>query len=147
MTMRNQPEPDLELQEKTATSSVDHDIQLTANLQGQKVVISVTAGSADPSLPYNSGQHRFVFGLIDNTGLGVAFGSLDTQDNCSICPPNAGENSRQIVGVTINNNLSSFTDNNRGSAMDVSYQWNFTCNDSSKLPITFDPIIKNGGGN
>jgi hypothetical protein len=30
--------------------------------------------------------------------------------------------------------------------MDVAYQWNFTCNDSSYLPITFDPIIRNGGG-
>jgi len=144
--MPNERGPDLELEEKTATTT-NQDVQLTANMQGQRVVISVTAGNAGPSLPFNSGQHRFTFGLIDNTGLGVQFSSLDTQDNCSTCPPNPGENSRQIVGVVINNYLSSFTDNNSGSAMDVSYQWNFRCNDQSKLPISFDPIIKNGGGN
>jgi hypothetical protein len=146
MKMGHEPEPGLELQERSATVT-NQDVQLTANMQGQRVVISVTAGNASPSLGYNSGQHRFTFGLIDNTGLGVRFSSLDTQDNCSTCPPNPGENSQQIVGVVINNILSSFTDNNSGSAMDVSYQWNFTCNDQSKLPISFDPIIKNGGGN
>ena len=142
----NEPEPGLELQEKNVTSANDHDIQITADLQGQHVALSVTAGEPGPSLSHNSGRHRFTFGLIDNTRLGVAFDSLDTQDNCSTCPPNSGENSQQIVGVVINNILSSFTDNNRGGAMDVSYQWNFTCNDPTKLPIRFDPIIKNGGG-
>lgn len=145
--MQNEPGPDLELQEKRNVAAKDHDIQLTANFQGQHVVLSVTAGDPSPTLAYNTGQHRFTFGLIDNTGLSIAFQSLDSQDDCSICPPNAGENSRQIVGVNINNNLSSFTDNNNGNATDVSYQWNFTCNDPTKLPIKFDPIIKNGGGN
>lgn len=144
--MRSEPEPGLELDEKLANSPNDHDIQITANLQGQRVVLSVTAGDPAPKLDRDSGRHRFTFGLIDNTKLGVAFDSLDTQDNCSTCPPNTGENSNQIVGVVINNMLSSFTDNNSGAAMDVSYQWNFTCDDPKKLPITFDPIIKNGGG-
>ena len=91
--MRSEPEPGLELDEKLANSPNDHDIQITANLQGQRVVLSVTAGDPAPKLDRDSGRHRFTFGLIDNTKLGVAFDSLDTQDNCSTCPPNTGENS------------------------------------------------------
>lgn len=125
----------------------DHGIQLAANIQNNKVVISATSGDPAPSLQANSGTHRFNFSLTDNTGLGVAFSGLDTQDNCSTCPPASGENSQQIVGVTMQGSSASFTDNNRGAAQDVAYQWKFTCNDSSWLPITFDPIIRNGGGN
>jgi hypothetical protein len=124
----------------------DHSIQLTASIQQGNAVISVTSGDASPSLPARSGQHRFNFSLTDNTGLGVTFSSLDAQDNCSTCPPATGENSQQIVGVTMNGTSAAFTDNNRGPEQDVSYQWNFTCNDPSWLPIRFDPIIRNGGG-
>lgn len=120
-------------------------IELVANIVGGNVVISVASGNASPNLPAKSGQHRFNFNLTDNTGLGITFLSLDAQDNCSTCPPNPGENSQQIVGVTINGNSAAFTDNNSGPAQDVSYQWNFTCNDRTWLPISFDPIIRNGG--
>jgi hypothetical protein len=124
----------------------DHTNQLAANIQQGNAVISVISGNAAPSLGNGSGQHRFNFALTDNTGLGVAFSSLDAKDNWSTCPPPSGDNSQQIVGVSMNGTSAAFTDNNRGGAMDVAYQWNFTCNDSSYLPITFDPIIRNGGG-
>jgi hypothetical protein len=127
------------------TGAANHAVQLTASIRNNQVVI-VSSGDPSPSLPANSGAHRFNFTLTDNTGLGIAFQSLDTQDNCSTCPPASGENSLQIVAVTMSGNSAAFTDNNRGQAMDVSYQWNFTCNDPSWLPIRYDPIIRNGGG-
>jgi hypothetical protein len=54
-------------------------------------------------------------------------------------------NSQQIHGVNINGTSAAFTDSNSGQAMPISYQWNFTCNNPSYLPITYDPIINNGG--
>jgi hypothetical protein len=126
-------------------------LALTADLDEKgKVVISgdrstKELGKGDPPCPFN-------FTLTDNTNLNVKFLSLDTEDDWSQCPPPGGENSKQIVGIHIHNDktpkTAKFTDNNGNKgAMDVCYQWNFTCDDPSKLPITFDPIIKNGGTN
>lgn len=123
----------------------DHDIPLTATLAGSKVRIN---GNGARTLPRDSGAHRFNFTLTDHTSLNVEFSSLDSEDNCSTCPPASGENSRQIVGMTIGPRprTASFTDNNSNKgAMDVGYQWNFTCGDPTKEVEPFDPIIKNGG--
>lgn len=126
----------------------DHDIPLTATVRGSRIRID-GAGSAD--LPKNSGAHHFRFMLTPPPGIDVRFSSLDTQDNRSTCPPSPGDNSNQIVGVRIapDGHSASFTDNNnnRGGPMDVCYQWNFTCSDSSKQVEPFDPVIKNGGTN
>lgn len=121
-------------------------VALTASISGNKITIS---GNGGADLPKNSGAHRFDFTLASPPGVTVEFASLDTQDNCSTCPPASGENSTQIVGVQIGKggNSASFTDNNnnKGGPMDVSYQWNFTCDDPSIQVEAFDPIIKNGG--
>ena len=125
--------------------STIHDIPLRATLRGSRVRID---GNGAASLPTNSGAHRFDFTLDDQTGLNVQFASLDTQDNLSTCPPAPGQNSRQIVGVTVGPGpgTASFTDNNNNRGpMDVSYQWNFTCNDPTKQVEPFDPAIRNGG--
>lgn len=135
---------------KTRTIT-DHDVLITATHDADRVRIHGYGGSGD--LPVNSGAHRFNFRMQDNTNLNVRFNSLDTADDCSDCPPPQGENSRQIVGVAMNNNrdprTASFTDNNNNSAkagsMDVSYQWNFTCDDPDVKVDSFDPIIRNGG--
>ena len=125
------------------THMTGHSVPLSATLAGNKVTIS---GSGGASLPKNSGAHRFKFTLASPPGLTVEFESLDTQDDCSTCPPASGENSKQIVGVQIGSDTASFTDNNNNKApMDVSYQWNFSCNDPKLTVEPFDPIIKNGG--
>ena len=117
-------------------------IQLTANRTGNRVNI---VGDGDRSLAPGSGAEVFDFALADPTGLNVSFSSLDTQDN-GRCPPVAGLNSGQIVGVAIRPQNASFTDRNSNrDPMDVSYQWNFTCNDPAVRVAPFDPIIKNGG--
>lgn len=120
-------------------------IPLTATLTGSTVIIG---GNGARNLSPGSGAHRFSFTLDDQTGLNVEFSHLDTEDNCSTCPPASGENSDQIVGVTIGPRpgTASFTDNNNNRGqMDVSYQWHFTCNDPTKQVDPFDPIIINGG--
>jgi len=137
------PEQTLEMDQQGAAVT-DHSIQLIATLSGNKV--SVT-GAGGASLPPRSGEHKFSFTLVDQTNLSVAFLSLDAADNSTACPPPSGQNSQQIHGVHINGTSASFTDSNSGGAMPVSYQWNFTCSDPSKLPITYDPIINNGGSN
>ncbi|WP_155264503.1 hypothetical protein [Sphingomonas segetis] len=125
------------------THMTDHKIPLTATIVGNKVRIS---GNGDADLKPNSGGHRFEFAIASPPGLTVEFASLDSEDNCSTCPPASGENSKQIVSVKIYPTTASFNDNNNNSVpMDVSYQWNFTC-DNPKLTVEpFDPIIKNGG--
>jgi hypothetical protein len=118
-------------------------IQLTARQTGNRVAI---IGNGARDLPPGSGAHVFQFDLVDPTGLNVAFSSLDTQDNISTCPPASGQNSNQIVGVAIRPQQASFTDNNSNrNPMDISYQWNFTCNNSAVQVDPFDPIIRNGG--
>jgi hypothetical protein len=121
-----------------------HNIQLTATRNGNRVRVTGPGGA---NLPQGSGVHRFNFALTDNTGLNVQFASLDTEDNCSTCPPATGKNSQQIVGETIKNDqTASFTDNNNNSGtMDVCYQWNFTCNNPNVTVEPYDPIIINGG--
>ena len=127
------------------TNVTPHTIQLTATIVGSEIVVS---GDGGANLPANSGAHRFDFSLTSPAGVTVRFESLDTQDNCSTCPPASGENSKQIVAVHIgpNGDTAGFTDNNSNhNAMDVSYQWNFTCGDPSLQVQSFDPIIRNGG--
>ena len=127
------------------TNVTPHTIQLTATIVGSEIVVS---GNGAANLPANSGAHRFDFSLTSPDGVTVRFASLDTQDNCSTCPPASGENSKQIVAVQIgpNGDTAGFTDNNSNQqAMDVSYQWNFSCSDPSLRVQPFDPIIKNGG--
>lgn len=126
-----------------------HDVQLTATRNGNRITV---AGAGGANLPRGSGAHLFNFTLVDNSGLNVRFGTLDTEDNSQACPPAAGENSQQIVGVVTNNNgqpprTARFTDNNNnsGGAMNVCYQWNFTCDDPNVAVEPFDPIIINGG--
>lgn len=129
-----------------SSSPTDHDIDLIANRTGNTVTIT---GDGGANLPKGSGAHRFRFTLTDSTGLNVDFSSLDTEDNCSTCPPASGENSAQIVAVTIGPQprKAAFTDNNNNSApMDISYQWHFTCNNPAVQVQPFDPIIRNGGG-
>ena len=125
------------------------DVALTATRSGNTINIS---GNGGATLGADKGAFHFNFTLTDNTGQNVQFSSLDAADNCSTCPPPDGENSQQITGVTIKPNASppeaSFTDNNSNNAangpMDVSYQWNFTCNPPCTV-TPFDPIITNGG--
>jgi hypothetical protein len=127
------------------TNVTPHTVQLAATIEGSNVVVS---GNGGANLPANSGAHRFDFSLTSPPGVSVRFASLDTQDNCSTCPPASGENSQQIVAVHIgpNGDTAGFTDNNSNrQAMDVSYQWNFTCSDPSLQVQPFDPIIRNGG--
>lgn len=128
-------------------------IQLTARLDNSgKVVIDSNAPNQS-DLPKNSGSCRFEFELDDQTGLNVRFkqlnnGMLDVQDNSQACPPPSGMNTTQIVGVTRpSNTRAGFTDknDNTGGPMPVSYQLNFECDDPSKHPIAYDPIIINGG--
>jgi hypothetical protein len=125
--------------------STVHDIPLTASLAGSKVRIT---GNGARNLPQNSGGHRFKFTLTDQTGLNVQFSHLDSEDNQSACPPASGENSLQIVGVTIGPHAgtASFTDNNNNKGpMDVTYQWNFPCDHPTTQVEPFDPRIRNGG--
>lgn len=133
-----------------STTMADQDVALTATRTGNRVRI---AGPRSFNCPVDSRANRFNFTLADNTNLDVSFRSLDREDDCSTCPPASGNNSRQIVGVAMNNNQTpkkaSFTDNNNNKAsdgpLDVSFQWNFTCNDSSVRVESYDPIITNGG--
>lgn len=125
-----------------AQNVTNHTIQLTTRVQGNRILVD---GQGGATLPKGSGAHRFRFNLNDATGFDVRFASLDTEDNAS-CPPSSGENSQQIVAVVINPKDAAFTDNNNNNGqMNVCYQWNFTCNDSTKTVEPFDPIIINGG--
>jgi hypothetical protein len=125
------------------------DVALVATRDGNVITIS---GDGAANLPANSGAYHFKFTLTDNTGQNVQFSRLDAADDCSTCPPPSGENSQQITGMTIKPNASppeaSFTDNNSNNAangpMNVSYQWNFTCNTPCTV-TPYDPIITNGG--
>ena len=125
-------------------------IQLTATLVGGRVQIT---GAGDADLPKGSSDHRFEFELDDQTGLNVRFkkvndGMLDVKDNSQACPPPAGMDTTQIVGVARMSDVrAGFTDknDNKDGPMPVSYQLNFECDDPSKHPISFDPIIINGG--
>lgn len=125
-------------------------IQLTATLVGGRIQIT---GAGDADLPKGSSQQRFEFELDDQTGLNVRFkevnnGMLDVEDNSQACPPSSGMNTTQIVGVTrMSDTRAGFTDknDNKNGPMPISYQLNFECDNPSKHPIRYDPIIINGG--
>lgn len=129
-------------------------VQLEATSVGGRVQIGVVSGNPAPQLDHGSGAHRFDFDLVDNTQpkLNVRFkpiGSmLDREDDNPACPPAQGNNSEQIVGVTRQSDTrAGFTDNNNNPKRDmpVSYQLNFECDNPGMHPISFDPIIINGG--
>jgi hypothetical protein len=125
-------------------------IRLTAALVGGRVEIS---GNGGANLPKGARDQRFEFELDDQTGLNVRFkrvndGMLDVKDNSRDCPPPTGMDTNQIVGVTRMSDVrAGFTDknDNAGGPMPVSYQLNFECDDPTKHPIRYDPIIINGG--
>jgi len=121
-----------------------HTVELTATIVGNKVKV---AGAGGATLPQDSGSHRFDFTIVSPPGVTVEFASLDREDNCSTCPPSAGDNSKQIVAVQCAGDTASFTNknNNYKDPIDVCYQWNFTCSDPKLKVEPFDPIIKNGG--
>ena len=133
---------ELQMKEKMDVGTTDLAITLTATLSNGQVSVS---GDGGANLPHGSGSHRFNFSLVDHTELGVTFLSLDAADNCTTCPPPSGMNSQQIHAISINGTTAEFTDSNSGNSMPISYQWNFSCNNSNYLPITYDPIINNGG--
>ena len=125
-------------------------VALTADLSPSGILISGPPGPF--SVGKDTGACRFDFTLTDNTGANVKFDSLDTADGIAGCPPTgSGDQSTQIGGVAKNNNVSpktaGFTDNNSNNAkdgpMNVSFQWNFTCDGATVEP--YDPIISNGG--
>ena len=122
-------------------------VRLQTRQDGGTVHIDLVSGDPAPRLARDSGAHRLKFELTDNTGLGVRFDSLDREDCSSTCPPAKGDNSDQIVGVTMNGTNAGFTDNNsnKNADMPVTYQWNFTCNDPQVKVEPFDPTIVNGG--
>ena len=122
------------------------DIPLTTRVDGNTITILGTGGA---SLPRGQAATHFKFTLTDTSGGNVQFASLDAADNSTSCPPPPGNNSSQIVGVTMNNNVSpktaQFTNNNSNQGqMNISYQWNFTCSATYNV-LPFDPIISNGG--
>ena len=108
--------------------------------------------SAKTHLPRGSNDHRFKFKLDDRTGKNVQFASLTSADDCSTCPPDTTRPHDQIDDVRIHNtpghSSAEFRDQNNQTnprPMDVSYQWEFTCDDPAVTVEPFDPIISNGG--
>ena len=123
-----------------------HSIPLTTSVSGNTISI---IGNGARTLPTGQAATHFTFTLNDTSGGNVQFASLDAADNMSTCPPPPGNNSSQIVGVTMNNNglqkTAQFTDNNSNQGhMNISYQWNFNCSATFNV-LPFDPIISNGG--
>lgn len=123
------------------------DIVLSTSTRGQTISI---LGNGTASLPKGQAATHFRFLLNDTSGANVKFSALDSADGIATCPPTGSGNcSRQIVGVSMNNNAdprtAQFTDNNNNKGqLNVSYQWNFTC-DPPYLVEPFDPVISNGG--
>jgi len=126
------------------------EIALGTSVNG--TVISIT-GNGDASIPTGQAATIFKFTLTDTSGANVQFSSLDAEDGTTACPPvGSGNRSGQIVGITMHNNQTpkkaQFTDNNNNNpangALNVSYQWEFTCNTGFTVQ-PFDPVISNGG--
>jgi hypothetical protein len=138
---------DLHAPDQKLDNPPSHSVALTASRTDNLITIS---GSGAFSVPARQPATHCSFTLTDNSGANVEFASLDTADNITGCPPvGSGNQSGQIVGVTMNNNAAQksaqFTDNNSSNGpMTISYQWNFTC-DSPCTVSPFDPIISNGG--
>lgn len=126
------------------------DIALGTAVNGTTITIT---GNGDATLPQGQSATVFNFTLNDGSGANVQFSSLDAKDGISTCPPvGSGNLSGQINGVNMHNNktprTAHFTDSNSNDpangTLNVSYQWEFTCN-SGYTVEPFDPIIKNGG--
>jgi hypothetical protein len=129
------------------------DIALGTSVSG--TTITITGDRSQRSIPAGQAATRFSFTLNDTSNQNVQFASLDTKDGITTCPPTgSGNQSTQINGITMNNNVgprtAGFTDANSNpasnGALNVSYQWNFTCNPGYTVQ-PFDPIISNGGNN
>ena len=140
--------PDNAVLEQEERLMASHNIRLTASMNGtNKISIS---GSGGRTLGRGSGAHIFKFELDDQTAHNVEFASLTAADDCSTCPPDTSNPNTQIDQVRIENSSSPrrarFRDKNDNKpAMDVSYEWHFTCDDPSITVSSFDPIISNGG--
>lgn len=140
-----QPAPDARLE--NSPGGPQHTVALTTSIDGNTISI---AGQGSFSVPVGQAATHCKFTLSDASGANVKFASLDTADDINGCPPTgSGNRSSQIVGVTMNNKApqktAQFTDsNNNEGHMNVSYQWNFTC-DAPYSVLPFDPIISNGG--
>jgi hypothetical protein len=127
-----------------------HSIKLTAQFNPAKPdEIIVTRKTR---LARGSKGHHFKFRLDDQTGKNVSFAALTSADDCSTCPPDKTKPNTQIYDVRRENNpphgqprTAEFRDRNDNEReMDVSYQWEFTCPDGTKVQ-PYDPIIANGG--
>ena len=145
--MAGQLDPQAAAQAGQGSTSAIH---LTASLVNGRVEIqSRTSGNG--RLGKGDPPHRFTFHLDDQTNLNVRFctvaeGVLDV-DESQDCPPRRGINTDQVDPQTVisTDKMAAFTDANSGPPRTLSYQLNFTCDDATKLPITYDPIIINGG--
>lgn len=124
------------------------------------IMLLAEVDRADPSkiivkpkihLPYNDGEYQFHFKLDDQTGKNVRFARLTSADDCSTCPPDPTKPNTQIHDVSPpGRRTAKFKNRNdnkppQPQPMDVSYQWEFTCDDSAMTVEPFDPIISNGG--
>ena len=137
--------------EKKMASMNKIDVPLTATLSGKNIKIS--GPTSFPLLNVNSGAWHFGFTLDDQTNKGVRFTTLDAIDGAKVCPASGtGNQSKLIVGDQVEPNdptQARFTDNNNNDAklgvVDVSFQWNFTCDDQSIKVEPYDPVVPNGG--
>jgi hypothetical protein len=147
------PRPTFREESKMAGNKID--IALTATLNRTTNQIDISGPSGPFPVGKDNGPCQFDFTLTDSTNLTVEFSSLDAADNLgSQCPPaGSGDKSTQINGVNIHNNANpksaGFNDKNDNDAkngpMNVSFRWNFTCEDPSVTVGSYDPIISNGG--
>ena len=140
--------PDDTVLEQETPLMANQDIKLTASMNGPNK-ISIT-GSGGRTLGKGSGAHIFRFELDDQTTHKVKFASLTAADDCSSCPPDTSKPNTQIDQIRIDNSGSKRTarfrdKNDNKPAMDVSYEWHFTCDDPNITVSSFDPIISNGG--
>lgn len=125
-----------------------HSITLTATFDAPSRTINIAGDNSRKRLDRGSGSHVFRFRLDDQSGHNVQFAALRAADN-SGCPPSANPNT-QIDQVRMDNASSPRTarfrdKNDNKPAMDVAYEWTFTCDDPSIRVSSFDPIISNGG--
>ena len=137
--------------EKKMTSMNKVDVALTAKLNGKNIDIS--GPTSFPMLGVDTGAWHIDFTLDDQTGKGVVFTTLDAMDGSKACPASGtGNQSKLIVGEHVepqDPKQAHFTDNNNNKAkdgvVDVSFQWNFTCDDSNITVQPYDPVVPNGG--
>ena len=138
--------------EKKMASMNKVDVALTATMKGAKN-IEIKGPTSFQTLGVDTGAWIFNFTLDDQTGQGVRFTTLDAMDGSKVCPASgSGNKSKLIVGEHVepqDPKQAHFTDNNNNKAdegvVDVSFQWNFTCNDQSIKVEPYDPVVPNGG--